>query len=96
MKHLFTLALMGCMFLIGCNNDENLPNEFSILGEWELAEVHPQWPGQEDWIPNPDYYQFNQDNTFSRTRVYDAEVTQYGNGTYVIEPPNDDDVNVLF
>ena len=97
MKQLFSLILLGCILLVGCNNDDNLPTEFSIVGTWELAEVGYQFSVDPGEITIPlDWYQFNADSTFTRTREYDAEWTQYGNGTYVIKPPHDDDVNVLF
>ena len=98
MKYLFTIALMGCILLIGCNNEDNLPTLFSsIEGEWELAEVRFQWePDLDDLVLPLDGYKFNPDNTFSRTREFDVEVTQFGKGTYVIEPAHEEDVNALY
>ena len=96
MKHLFKFALVGFVLILGCNTEDDSPNMLSVLGEWELAEVGFQWQADPDDFELPiDRYQFNQNNTFSRTTESDSGVKN-ASGTYVIEPATDEDVNALF
>ena len=74
------MILLFILTLFGCNNDDKLNTEQSIIGTWQLIEIYSD-PGDNSgsWNPveNGYKYIFTADNQFTSTRFSECD-----NGIY--------------
>tara|TARA_R110000868_G_C10964310_1_gene768899 strand:+ start:7290 stop:7715 length:426 start_codon:yes stop_codon:yes gene_type:complete len=76
----YELILVIFIVLFGCNNDDELNTEQSIIGTWQLIEIYSDpGDGSGDWsfVENGYKYVFTSDNQFTSNRFPECD-----NGIY--------------
>jgi hypothetical protein len=82
MKRIFLPFLALTFLLVGCGDDQ--APDLSEFGQWELVIAQGSWPvdGTLNYDPGfEEYYSFNANGTFSRTRMQGENVTS-ASGVY--------------
>lgn len=78
----YGIASMLVMSLFSCNNDDDINQEQSLIGTWQLVEVYlsPGGPGSWSTVENGYKYTFLDDGNFSSDRFNECS-----SGTYLVE-----------
>ncbi|QCK16830.1 lipocalin family protein [Mangrovivirga cuniculi] len=91
MKILINLLLITIMIIACSSNDNTIQSKDPIVGKWELVKIQAPRIRNEitnEDIPYKEFYLFNSDGTFTKTRIEDGK-TQSITGTYTKENTND-------
>ncbi|MCX2743053.1 hypothetical protein OO013_04210 [Mangrovivirga sp. M17] len=91
MKNLINLFLTAILIVACSSSDNVVQNETPIEGKWELTKMEAQRTRTEitkEDIPYEEFYVFNSDGSFTKTRITNDEV-ESASGRYTKENTND-------
>jgi hypothetical protein len=79
-KKLCLTLILGCIFFTGCNNDEPIPaNESLMAGKWKRTEAYIRSGEPQYWVnvENGEEIEFFDNNAFSSNRFTECMVRNF-------------------